>query len=151
MTFRASCKKEAEMLGLDHYFTGKPCKYGHVSERYTQSCNCIECRIGPAGAAGYNKKYYDEHIEECREVSRRWQAEHPEKKRESIKRFHTKHPEKRREYARVRRAKDPEKMREYNRRWYAEHPEKAREYNRRNYLRRRAKGAKSENAPDDRL
>lgn len=26
------------------YFTGKPCKYGHISERQTIDGSCIECR-----------------------------------------------------------------------------------------------------------
>jgi hypothetical protein len=35
-------KKEAKDLGLNRYFTGKPCKHGHLSERYM--CNgCVSC------------------------------------------------------------------------------------------------------------
>lgn len=26
-----------------HYFTGRPCKHGHVAPRYVQSCTCVEC------------------------------------------------------------------------------------------------------------
>lgn len=26
------------------YFTGKPCKYGHVAQRYVSSSECVECR-----------------------------------------------------------------------------------------------------------
>jgi len=29
--------------GLKTYFTGRKCKYGHISERYTLSCVCIDC------------------------------------------------------------------------------------------------------------
>lgn len=29
--------------GLPRYFTGKPCKYGHVAERYTLQSHCLEC------------------------------------------------------------------------------------------------------------
>lgn len=25
------------------YFTGKPCKNGHLSERYTKTCVCVQC------------------------------------------------------------------------------------------------------------
>ena len=48
--FRASCRKEAEMLGLDRYFTGKPCNRGHVCERYV-SGHCIECHLNTTAAA----------------------------------------------------------------------------------------------------
>ena len=43
--------------GLKTYFTGKPCKSGHLSERRTASRHCIEC----ANAAV--KKWADDHKE----------------------------------------------------------------------------------------
>lgn len=27
------------------YFTGKPCKYGHISKRYTVDGACYDCRL----------------------------------------------------------------------------------------------------------
>lgn len=33
----------ARANGLNKYFTGKPCKNGHVAERYTKWNSCIEC------------------------------------------------------------------------------------------------------------
>lgn len=38
-------KKEAKELGLARYFTGKPCKNGHVSETYTSSGKCCTCHF----------------------------------------------------------------------------------------------------------
>ncbi|AUR85567.1 hypothetical protein NVP1076O_62 [Vibrio phage 1.076.O._10N.286.51.B7] len=35
---------KARDLGLSRYFTGIPCKYGHVSERLVSTRTCIECR-----------------------------------------------------------------------------------------------------------
>lgn len=35
---------EAREAGLTKYFSGVPCKHGHMSERYTKSNSCIECR-----------------------------------------------------------------------------------------------------------
>jgi 5-methylcytosine-specific restriction endonuclease McrA len=37
-------RAQAKALGLKRYFTGKPCKNGHVSERSTAQKVCIECR-----------------------------------------------------------------------------------------------------------
>ena len=31
-------------LGLSRYFTGKPCKRGHISERCTGDFGCVDCR-----------------------------------------------------------------------------------------------------------
>lgn len=38
----AKSKEEAEKLGINHYFTGKPCKHGHISARIL-SGDCREC------------------------------------------------------------------------------------------------------------
>lgn len=37
-------RKEAIGRGLSRFFTGKKCRRGHLSERYTVSGNCIDCR-----------------------------------------------------------------------------------------------------------
>ena len=48
-------RKEAKARGLKRYFTGKPCKHGHVSERYTGSGACVECNATPERKA-YNAR-----------------------------------------------------------------------------------------------
>ena len=37
-------RSEAKSQGLPHYFTGRPCKHGHISERYTSSGVCVCCQ-----------------------------------------------------------------------------------------------------------
>lgn len=37
-------RKEARAFGLKRYFTGKPCKRGHVCERHVSDGNCASCR-----------------------------------------------------------------------------------------------------------
>ena len=34
---------QAKEQGLKRYFTGKPCKRGHIAERITSSATCMEC------------------------------------------------------------------------------------------------------------
>lgn len=34
---------EAKSQNLKHYFTGKPCKHGHASERYVSDGKCCDC------------------------------------------------------------------------------------------------------------
>ena len=36
--------KEAKEQGLTTYFTGKPCRNGHVVERFTSCRECVQCR-----------------------------------------------------------------------------------------------------------
>lgn len=42
-------RQEAKEKGLSRYFTGKPCKYGHMSEKTVSGGNCVEC---------YNDRYW---------------------------------------------------------------------------------------------
>ena len=35
----------ARLLGLTKYRTGKPCKWGHISDRWTQTGSCCECTL----------------------------------------------------------------------------------------------------------
>lgn len=36
-------RSEAKSQGIKKYFTGKPCKFGHISHRYVSSFQCFEC------------------------------------------------------------------------------------------------------------
>jgi hypothetical protein len=37
-------KQDAIAQGLDSYFTGEPCKYGHIAGREIERGLCLECR-----------------------------------------------------------------------------------------------------------
>ena len=36
-------RKKAKEAGLSTYFTGRPCKRGHLSERFTSTWICVDC------------------------------------------------------------------------------------------------------------
>ena len=36
-------RKEAKESGLTRYFTGSPCKYGHIAERFLSCGHCVAC------------------------------------------------------------------------------------------------------------
>jgi len=38
-------RAEAKALGSTEYFTGAPCKHGHVTSRYTANGTCTQCQI----------------------------------------------------------------------------------------------------------
>jgi len=46
-------RPEAKEKGLSHYYTGKPCKHGHVSNRRTDNGNCLVCARERCSAADY--------------------------------------------------------------------------------------------------
>lgn len=39
---------DAAALGLDKYYTGKPCQNGHESKRYTVNGHCVDCQSARA-------------------------------------------------------------------------------------------------------
>ena len=46
-------RKEAQAQGLKRYYTGKPCKHGHVAERFLSTRTCVTChRQGGASEKG---------------------------------------------------------------------------------------------------
>jgi len=38
-------RKEAKEKNISHYFTGIPCKHGHISKRRTSNGTCFECHL----------------------------------------------------------------------------------------------------------
>ena len=42
-------QETARSLSLPRYFTGKPCKWGHVSERWVKGGTCITCHHARRG------------------------------------------------------------------------------------------------------
>lgn len=38
-------RNEAQKQGLPRYFTGKPCKHGHIAERYVSGFGCCVCQF----------------------------------------------------------------------------------------------------------
>ena len=41
-------RAEARALGLKRFFTGKPCKRGHIAEHYVRGGTCRECAFANA-------------------------------------------------------------------------------------------------------
>ena len=56
-----STREEAKATGVTHYFTGKPCKHGHIALRKTKG-SCVEClkiewAKGNVARADYFREY----------------------------------------------------------------------------------------------
>ena len=95
-------RAEAKALGLKHYFTGKPCKRGHVAERYVSGNGCVEC--DRARALEWRAANLEKARERDRAVACKYRAANPGKDRERKRKW---------------RAANPEKAREHQRRWLA--------------------------------
>jgi hypothetical protein len=68
-------RQEAREAGLKRYFTGAPCREGHVSPRYTKSNGCVICSA--AAALAWQKMMYCERADELRQRHRDKKLRHP--------------------------------------------------------------------------
>lgn len=82
-------KADAKAQGLTHYFTGKPCKHGHVAQRYVTKSTCVECtkasgqrREVARKAKGDPRRYSEESRKVNRERSRRWYQANKERQKQ---------------------------------------------------------------------
>jgi len=123
--------REALAAGESKYFTGRPCRNGHVAFRLTLSGVCYECyrayqtrpevaaansksastwdRNNPEAARARQQRWKKENPEAARLYSRRWHQAHLEQsreiKRQAARRTRTERPELKRAYEGARRAR----------------------------------------------
>jgi hypothetical protein len=71
--------EEAKEKGLKKYFTGKPCKHGHISERYVLDKTCCMCRYH------MHRKYQLEHSEELKKYHQDYSIKNEHKLKEDSK------------------------------------------------------------------
>lgn len=78
-------RQEALELGSRHYFTGKPCKHGHVEKRFSQRGTCMGCsrsialdvyRRDPALAISKVRKWESENPDRRKYHRRKGVAQH---------------------------------------------------------------------------
>jgi hypothetical protein len=50
--FLPSSRTEAQKLGSNQFFTGQPCKHGHLAPRYVSTTNCSRCQLEHARKHG---------------------------------------------------------------------------------------------------
>lgn len=122
-------RKEAVSRGLKRYFTGRPCKRGHVSERLVSTAGCYVCSRDRSNAARAANP------EAARAKERERYSRNPEPRNASSKKWKVANPEKQRAYSSARHKANPERSRESwvaaGRRWSKNHPEEVRALRRR--------------------
>lgn len=77
-------RQTAMEIGLRHYFTGRPCKQGHLSLRSVGRRACLECereyRLSrKEDIAEYKRKYHADNADRLCAKSREWYAENKER------------------------------------------------------------------------
>lgn len=95
-------REQAIELGLKRYFTGAPCKAGHVCERTIGHRHCLECErarkrsgrrrtpVDRAKTRLWTKRWRDNNPDKVREYQRKWVRANPEKHRAGLKRWRDK-------------------------------------------------------------
>jgi 5-methylcytosine-specific restriction endonuclease McrA len=114
---------QARAANLKYYFTGKPCKRGHITNRLTSIRKCCICN---------NKQAID------------WASRNPEKREESVIKWRNANPERHKAGNKKRHQKwivhNRAKARIINRNWKKRNPEKVRADRSAYFSRRRAAG-----------
>jgi len=69
-------RQEATLAGKITYFTGKPCKHGHIAQRRTINGCCVGCETVKNNSTArqeYMTEYSDTQRVKIREIASRWQ------------------------------------------------------------------------------
>lgn len=86
-------RKQARAEGLTFFFTGNPCRRGHMSTRYVSSYECLECCLLPQHKdrrrqvhidnkehrASYLKEWKEKNRDRVNYYGRQWAKNNPEK------------------------------------------------------------------------
>jgi hypothetical protein len=86
-------RKDAIAQGLKRYFTGEPCKRGHISEKNVSDYRCLQC----AAEKARERRWRDP--EAARKKAREWRNKNREKINERNRQRHAANPEKHRAVA----------------------------------------------------
>jgi 5-methylcytosine-specific restriction endonuclease McrA len=117
-------REEAIATGRNRFFTGIPCRNGHVCERIASTNKCVECHRVT------KQKYYFAHPELARARNQKWQENNREKVRAANRKWAAGNPDcgkaaSARHYEKCK--QDSEKMKERSRKtktWRQSYPEK---------------------------
>lgn len=81
-------RKEAKERGLKRYFTGKPCKHGHIAERLVSNSTCFECtaerqkehsKQNKDKIAKRRKEYYNQNKDKLLERQKEYRSQNKDK------------------------------------------------------------------------
>lgn len=102
-------RRDAIQQGLTKYYTGKPCRRGHIAERYTAGA-CVQC-VSERKAELYQQRR-EQVLAYMKVQGAVYRKNNPEKRAENLRRWRTKNRSRVNELSRKRYANDPERRRE---------------------------------------
>ena len=111
-------KAEAKRVGARHYFTGKPCKYGHIDNRFAGGI-CVSC------SRESSKTWADAHREIKRAADRNYRALNPETLRQRDAAYYAANRERCNGSSREYWALNKDKLNQAARKWSRENRDKA--------------------------
>ena len=106
-------RADAKARGLKRYYTGLPCKRGHIAERSVSSFGCLICKNqlqkeysarNPGAVSAANKKHYRANHERMLARAAKYAKQNPEKNRANALKQYRKNPERYVAYSRNRKA-----------------------------------------------
>ena len=106
--------------GLPYYFTGRPCKHGHIAKRFAVCGKCHECHEEKRKTDHYKAKTKERLVKNADKIRvqqsenmRKWRAENKERDLENGRRYKEKNREKIRARQKELYHADPERHRQY--------------------------------------
>lgn len=90
-------RSEALAAGVAHYFTGLPCKRGHLGLRYVRTSNCVDCNKRPEHVQEQKirvARSVDKKPAHYAQRSKKWWSENRVKARDYAKGYRSKNPDK---------------------------------------------------------
>ena len=123
--------QEAKSDGLRFYFTGRPCKRGHIGPRYVSTCGCCECnslkfKNNRERYKASSNKWKQKNIELVRLKGRQRRQNNPELYREKRRQYTINHRLRHREKQRQYRLKAIDGYRRRSKEWAIKNKEKRR-------------------------
>lgn len=121
---------EAKLRNEKFYFTGKPCKYGHISKRFTNNHGCVECYnifIQSDIAKNKRKQFYQNNREDRIRKQRDYYNKNKDKIGDYQKEYRNTHKEECKEYRTEYYKNNKQEFLDNRKKYVSENKEKVRE------------------------
>lgn len=104
LTSLPKTRNTARAEGQLYYFTGKPCKHGHVYHRLVANATCMRCVLDRT--AVWKKQNWDKHLSQCQQ----WKHNHVQSTQQNSKEYYEKRGEHIRALSKKWRKQNPDRV-----------------------------------------
>lgn len=90
-------RSEAKARSLKYYFTGRPCKHGHIAPKFTSRGWCVECAnlaMKDKGRKEYDREYYESNKDRIRERTKEYNRKNSKQRVQKAKEWCVNNPQK---------------------------------------------------------